>query len=54
MKLNNAEFKQNLKIINLLNNRSRKKMKYKTPKEVFLLCLTLRLKKLVLASLIYQ
>jgi len=50
MELNNIKQKQNLKIMDLLNKRPRKKLKYKTPEEVFFTMFNLEIKKLALAS----
>lgn len=46
MELNNIEQKQNLKIMDLLNKRPRKKLGYKTPEEIFFT----KFEKLALAS----
>jgi IS30 family transposase len=50
MELNNIKQSRNLKIMELLNKRPRKKLNYKTPEQVFFYNLELEKQKLALAS----
>jgi IS30 family transposase len=50
MELNNIKQSQNLEVMDLLNKRPRKKLKFKTPEKVFFTMFNLENKKLALAS----